>query len=375
MGSFFAYSLIVINLLDSPSGPNTAHLATWSLAVLMEVVLLGLSLWLYMDKTVQTRGIAMTKWEIAEVAVNFTRIALLLALVVFFLSFIGIHKVKSHEGDHDTDETSRLLGNEQSQNGGNDGYGSAPQAKKPAVEEAPAGWVRPDVIPARSWWEYIKGYSVFFPYLWPSKDRKLKLVVVVCFLIVILQRGINVLVPNQVGRITDDLSGEHGPVHMPWGGICLYIFFRMLQGGQGLLGAIRSVLWVPVSQYSYRELSVASFEHVHSLSLDFHLGKRTGEVLSALGKGSSINTFLEQVTFQMVPMVVDLFVAMAYLLIVFDAYYALVIAVVLFWYIYITVRMAQWRVEIRRIMVNADREQDAVKSVAILFFSFLFIEH
>jgi ABC-type transport system involved in Fe-S cluster assembly fused permease/ATPase subunit len=116
-----------------------------------------------------------------------------------------------------------------------------------------------------------------------------------------------------------------------------------------------------VGQYSYRELSVAAFEHVHSLSLDFHLGKKTGEVLSALGKGSSINTFLEQVTFQVVPMLVDLAVAIGFFLVEFDAYYALVISVVTFWYIYLTIRMAQWRAEIRRDMVNADREEDAVK--------------
>lgn len=58
-----------------------------------------------------------------------------------------------------------------------------------------------------------------------------------------------------------------------------------------MLGAVRPALWVLVSQYSYRELSVASFEYVHSLSLDFHLGKKTGEVLSALGKGKFYQHF------------------------------------------------------------------------------------
>jgi ATP-binding cassette, subfamily B, vacuolar membrane transporter HMT1/ACLQ len=172
-------------------------------------------------------------------------------------------------------------------------------------------------------------------------------------------------VPYQVGVITDDLSGENGEVRMPWTAILVYIVFRFLQGNNGILGALRSTLWIPVGQYSYRELSVASFEHVHSLSLDFHLGKKTGEVLSAMGKGSSINTFLEQVTFQVVPMIADLAVAIAYFLVAFDAYYALVVTVITFWYIYLTIRMAQWRAEIRRVMVNADREQDAVKCVCI----------
>ena len=98
------------------------------------------------------------------------------------------------------------------------------------------------------------------------------------------------------------LSQDDGKFHVPWFEICLYILYRWLQGNQGLIGSLRSCLWIPVSQYSYMELSTAAFEHVHGLSLEFHLGKKTGEVLSALSKGSSINTFLEQVTFQVVPL-------------------------------------------------------------------------
>jgi ABC-type transport system involved in Fe-S cluster assembly fused permease/ATPase subunit len=175
------------------------------------------------------------------------------------------------------------------------------------------------------------------------------------------------MVPLQVGVITDQLSGETpGKPYLPWGSICLYIAFRTMQGSQGLIGALRSTLWIPIGQYSYRELSTAAFEHVHSLSLDFHLGKKTGEVLSALNKGGSINTFLEQVTFQVLPMLMDLCIAVAYFLIEFDAYYALVVAIVTFFYLYITIRMAQWRAEIRRKMVNASRQEDAVKYIFTL---------
>jgi ABC-type bacteriocin/lantibiotic exporter with double-glycine peptidase domain len=265
-------------------------------------------------------------------------------------------------------ETTSLLGsgadgNGHAENGHANGgsYGSTHPVggKHQHTAGAPPAWSRPTGAPARSWWEYIKGYHVFFPYLWPSKDRKLQIIVVLCFILVLAQRVVNLLVPDQLGHIVDRLGKkEEGS---PWTAIIIFISFRFLQGSNGVLGAMRSALWIPVSQYSYRELSVAAFEHVHSLSLDFHLGKKTGEVLSALGKGSSINTFLEQVTFQVVPMLIDLAVAIGYFLIRFDAYYALVIAIVTFWSLYRTIRMAQWRAEIRREMVNADREEDAVK--------------
>jgi hypothetical protein len=374
VGAFFVYCLFLISLLDSKPSPTVAHLATWSLATVLEIVLVACSFAIYThphkEPTVgppaKRLRFGMTEWESAEVAMDLLRIVLLLALIAFYILFVVVPQRKSQQEPGSPSESTSLLGGDQNghaENGHANGgsYGSAHPVggKHQHTEGAPPAWSRPTGAPARSWWEYIKGYHVFFPYLWPSKDRKLQLVVVACFLLVIAQRVVNVLVPDQVGSIVDRLKDPSKG--SPWTPIVIYISLRFLQGSNGVLGAARSALWIPVSQYSYRELSVAAFEHVHSLSLDFHLGKKTGEVLSALGKGSSINTFLEQVTFSVVPMLIDLAVAIAYFMIRYDAYYALVIAVVTFWYIYLTIRMAQWRAEIRREMVNADREEDAVK--------------
>ncbi|KAF1351196.1 hypothetical protein BDV97DRAFT_165750 [Delphinella strobiligena] len=381
VGSFMVYVLILISILDSSPSPTWAHASSWALSAVMEIVLLGASIALYSHKHREpTVGDPnggelekeMTEWEITEVTLDLVRIIFLLALVAFYGLFVGLQARRQRKEAASTSEATALLSEDGAENGNANGNGSAnghsngygaTQSNKPnKPTDAPAGWEKPTSTPSRSWWEYIKGYSMFFPYLWPSKDRRLQIVVVICFIIMIIQRGIQVLVPYQAGVITDDLSGENGHEGMPWKAICLYILYRLLQGNNGLLGATRSIIWVPVSQYSFRELSIASFEHVHSLSLDFHLGKKTGEVLSALGKGNAINNFLESVTFQVLPMLVDLCVAIAYFLIQFDVYYALVVAVVTFWYIYLTIRMAQWRAEIRRQMVNSDREVDAVKN-------------
>ncbi|KAK7513873.1 heavy metal tolerance protein precursor [Phyllosticta citriasiana] len=375
VGAFFVYILLLISIIDTKPAPNESHLATWIFALILEVAIWGASLSLYTHAHREPRAgndgrrgsmrYNMTEWEVVEVVLDVARILLIGALIGFYVVFVTFRHRGATENGTVTESAPLLAGNN-AENGSANGtthYGSMPTGgKHKHTEGAPAGWSRPENIPSRSWWEYLRGYSVFFPYLWPSKDRTLQVVVVACFVIVVLQRAVNVLVPLLVGWITNVLSGEDGPVRMPWAYIIFYILCRILQGSNGLLGAVRSTLWIPVSQYSYRELSVAAFEHVHGLSLDFHLGKKTGEVLSALGKGSSINTFLEQVTFQVVPMLVDLCVAIAYFLIQFDAYYALVVAVVTFWYVYLTIRMAQWRAEIRRQMVNADREEDAVKN-------------
>lgn len=340
-----------------------AHFSTWLVALVLELLLLGASLSLYTTehrepKAGSPRGghlqQGVTNWEAIEILIDIVRLVFLLGLIFSYCLFITLWAWKQRRRQTGTaGETTSLLNGHAVEND---------SAHGPDDGGQDAGWVRPMKVPSKSWWEYLRGYSLFFPYLWPAKSRRLQITVVICFVLVMGARVINLLVPIQVGRITKILAGEEGEQHgVPWGVICLYIFYRLLQGGNGLLGALRSTLWVPVSQYSYQELSTASFEHVHGLSLDFHLGKKTGEVLSALSKGSSINTFLEQVTFQVVPMLIDLAVAIGYFLVEFDAYYALVIAIVTFAYLYLTIRLAQWRAEIRREMVNSGRQEDAVK--------------
>ncbi|KAF2006362.1 vacuolar ABC heavy metal transporter-like protein [Amniculicola lignicola CBS 123094] len=387
VGSFFVYMIFLISLIDSKPAPTVVHLAVWTLATILEIAMLALSFSIYTHPHNDTTAVkppreitryGMTKWEITEVSIDLLRIVVLLASIGFYFPFVSWPQKKKAEESASSSETASLLGGDRDshpENGhANGSYGTTHPVggKHKHTEGAPPAWSRPDKAPARSWWEYLKGYRVFFPYLWPSKDRRLQIIVLLCFLIVVLQRVVNLLVPDQLGKIVKILSTERknagrdedDKVHLgnPWMAILVFILFRFVQGNQGLLGAARGALWIPVSQYSYRELSVAAFEHVHGLSLDFHLGKRTGEVLSALGKGSSINTFLEQVTFQVAPMIVDLAVAIGYFLVKFDAYYALVISIVTFWYMYLTMRMAQWRAEVRRDMVNAEREEDAVKN-------------
>ncbi|KAL8986703.1 MAG: hypothetical protein Q9177_004024 [Variospora cf. flavescens] len=372
VASVFIYTLFLISLIDTKPSPTLAHFSTWLLALLLELLLLGASLSLYTTEHREPKAgnpgggqpeQGVTNWEAIEILIDIVRVVFLLGLILSYCLFIALRALKEHQSSRGQSgtpgETTSLLNGHAVENGSAHGPDDD--------DKEDAGWVRPTKVPSKTWWEYLRGYSLFFPYLWPAKSRQLQVTVVICFALVMGARVINLLVPMQVERITNILSGEDGEQQgVPWGPICLYIFYRLLQGGNGALGALRSTLWVPVSQYSYQELSTASFEHVHGLSLDFHLGKKTGEVLSALSKGSSINTFLEQVTFQVVPMLIDLAVAIGYFLIVFDAYYALVVAIVTCTYLYLTIRLAQWRAEIRREMVNSSRQEDAVKNDSMM---------
>jgi ABC-type transport system involved in Fe-S cluster assembly fused permease/ATPase subunit len=410
--SAFFWAIFLISLVDTAPSPNIAHQLTWVLALFGELMLFGGTLALYTNphddvnslaKRNKKRHHSATQWEIIEMIVDAVRVIIFIFLVAFYIVFSLERSFKSSKtrdsrwNSTDSDETTPLLSNGHSSvNGhtlGNGSYesinangyverGSGETAattstettqnghavdanghagNRKSLDEAPA-FYKPTTAPNRSWWEYLRSYSLFFPYLWPAKSLKLKLIVVLCFGLVILQRIVNIAVPLQIGNVTNDLSHKNGYTGMPWLSISLLIGFKFLQGTGGILGAARSILWIPISQYSYQALTTASFEHVHGLSLDFHLGKRTGEVLSALSKGNAINNFLEQFTFQVLPMLFDLGVAIIYFGIKFDAYYALVVSIITFSYLYLTIRMARWRSEQRRQMTNLSREEDAVKN-------------
>lgn len=356
---------LLASQLESKYYPVMPHATSWLMILCAEITIL------IEDSSLHTRFSEWDKWQVALAAVAGFRIVWLAGMVMVWFLLYAREKRKRIQLESDSgssSETSSLLGSDDS----NVEYGATtPQPGASNSTSAPVnkrpGWARRDKNPEGSWWEYLKGYKMLFPYLWPSKDRKLQLVMAICILIVLIQRWINVKVPDQLGRITKILGNDNAEERrIPWFDIFLYLIFRFLQGNMGLLGGIRSILWVPISQYSYRSISQAAFEHVHSLSLDFHLGKKTGEVLSALSKGAAINNFLEMVTFQVLPMLLDLGIAVVYFLTNYDAYYALILIIVTGAYLYVTVRMARWRSDIRRTMVNKSREEDAVKNDSMI---------
>lgn len=84
--------------------------------------------------------------------------------------------------------------------------------------------------PFKDFWKKLKKLS---PFLWPEKDRYLQFLVVLCFVILLGARVVNVFVPVYLGIVIDHLSGEYGSPEFPLGDIFLYIFLRFLQGGAG----------------------------------------------------------------------------------------------------------------------------------------------
>jgi ABC-type transport system involved in Fe-S cluster assembly fused permease/ATPase subunit len=114
------------------------------------------------------------------------------------------------------------------------------------------------------------------------------------------------------------------------------------------VSAIQSYLWMPIDQYTHRSLTTAAYNHVMSLSYDFHTSRNTGEIWSSINQGRSVSGFIDTFLFQVGPMVIDLCVAFAYFYILFDMYMALIVAVVSVSFLYVTAKLSARKNALRR---------------------------
>jgi len=384
------YLYLLTTLIEWHEAPTIAHFITWCLALIGELIICICTIHQVTNPKdqkstrVQLPQPQVSKWALADIILGAIRIVLVIGLVgIYVAAWLRKpqekeNKLEGQNSSQRAEETTPLLNGvnghrmsyssqtgrslRTSRNGSTVGNANgAAEGALGSKDYKEPGFYRPDKAPHKSWWEYVRSYQVFFEYQWPKGSPHLQFLFAICVLLLVGQRLVNVLVPVVVGWLTRQLTLQQAP----WAVLGLLIFLRLMQGTGMLLDAIRAILWVPISQNSYRALTSAAFEHVHSLSLDFHLGKRTGEVLSALNKGASINSFLDQATFSVLPMIVDLFLAVGFFCYYFDATYGAIVSCLTFWYLFLTIRMAQTRADQRRIMSNADREEEAVKNDSI----------
>ena len=202
------------------------------------------------------------------------------------------------------------------------------------------------------WKDIWKKASKLTPFLWP-KGWYLQSLVIACYVLLALGRVVNVLVPLAYKRIVDELT-THSMV--PLSVLFLYTFFRFLQGGVGLLSSLQYFLWSPVGQYTTREVSVRMLEHLHSLSFQFHIHRKTGEVLRVIDRGTaSIGSLLSYLAFNILPVFVDIAVAVVYFVWMFDWSVALIVFVTMGLYIFFTIWITEWRTSFRREMNDKDQ--------------------
>jgi ATP-binding cassette subfamily B (MDR/TAP) protein 6 len=198
------------------------------------------------------------------------------------------------------------------------------------------------------------------PFLWPSNDLKLQILVFAAFSMLVVGRLVNVLLPLAYKGIIDSLTGS-GQLPFPWHRILLFVFLRMLQGGSsGILSNLESLLWIKPSQYSSRTINVAMIQHLLNLSMEWHLNRKTGEVLQITARGSSsISSLLESIFFFVLPVLVDISIAIVFFVMQFSWEFGVIVFATIVVYVAVTVLLTEWRTKFRR---QSNEKDNAVKA-------------
>ncbi|KAL6054061.1 Metal ABC transporter permease [Balamuthia mandrillaris] len=222
------------------------------------------------------------------------------------------------------------------------------------------GSATPDASAKKSIWALLKGDAVVLrrlaPYLWPASDLSLKVRVVLSLVLLVVAKLFTILVPITYKHSVDDLStdpAKGGPT-FPVQWILLYAFLRLLSSASG---DIRDAAFVRVTQNALKQAALDTFDHLHSLSLRFHMHRQTGMVLKALERGiNGINFLLSMLLFNIVPTLLEMLLVCGYLLIFYEFLFSFMTFVTIVSYITFTLVVTEWRNKFRREMNDKDND-------------------
>jgi ATP-binding cassette, subfamily B, heavy metal transporter len=210
-----------------------------------------------------------------------------------------------------------------------------------------------------------------WPYIWDSGRRDLKLRVAFSLVLLLAAKLATIAVPFTFKWATDALTGEGSAPVVPsswliWG-ITAPILMTLAYGGMrvlmALLTQLRDGIFAKVAMNAVRRLAYRSFEHMHQLSLRFHLERKTGGLTRVLERGrNAIETIVRMVIMQLVPTIIELGLVTAVLFYQFDWRYVAVILATVTCYIVFTYYATEWRIGIRRRMNDSDTDAN-VKAI------------
>lgn len=234
----------------------------------------------------------------------------------------------------------------------------------------------------RSWYSLFGSALVF---VWPD-DWVLQARGIACVVIIGAVRLLNLAVPILYKKVVDTLAditqGTHPrPGDLPqhytfmqafYPYVLLYIAAYFFQGGTGggsvgLLSNLRQYLWIPITQNAYRRISLDLFTHMLELDLNFHLHRKTGEVMRILDRGTSaIQNILSTVIFAIGPQIIDIILSCCYIAYSLEAWIAVIVFITLASYIPLTIWLTEWRGQFRRDLNRLDNAKGAKATDALL---------
>lgn len=209
-------------------------------------------------------------------------------------------------------------------------------------------------------------------YMWPADRADLKLRVILAIAALLASKVATTLVPFAYKGIIDSLdgSGANGALILglavPIALVIAYALGNVIDAG---FQQLRDVLFASVGQHAVRKLALETFHHMHRLSLRFHLQRRTGGLSRVIERGTKgIETVVRFAMLNIAPTIVEFVVVAIIFVWLFGVSYLGVLVVMIWAYLYFTIKASNWRIAIRRDMNNSDTDANGKAIDSLLNF-------
>jgi len=211
-------------------------------------------------------------------------------------------------------------------------------------------------LPPKSDWATLQR---LFPYLWIYKWR-----VIAALIFMVGAKMTNVGVPLLLKNLVDSMSFKPtDPMAILVVPVALLFAYGALRLSTTLLTELRELVFAKATQGAARSIALETFQHLHALSLRFHLERQTGGMTRDIERGvRGIESLISYSLFSIVPTLLEVAMVLSILAVKFDVWFAWITLAALALYITFTVIVTEWRTKYRR---QANEFDSAAHSKAI----------
>ncbi len=187
----------------------------------------------------------------------------------------------------------------------------------------------------------------------PKNNKSIPIRILLSLFFLILATLVNVFVPFLYGKSVDLINKNEPEIFSLL--ILIIGSYALAKFGKILFDEAKDFIFVRVTQKAVRGAALFAFEHLHNLSLAFHLNRQTGGLARSVDRGAKgVELLLRYLTFEIFPIFAELIIVSVVLWKSFGFYYSAVTFVTVCLYAYFTLKVTEWRIAIRKKMNEAD---------------------
>ena len=196
-------------------------------------------------------------------------------------------------------------------------------------------------------WQVVKN---LLPYLSAYKAR-----IIFTIICLVAAKAANLGVPILLKQIVDAMSIQSIPKALLVVPVSLIVAYGLLRLSASLFSELRELIFSKVTEHAVRQVGLQVFNHLHALSLRFHLSRQTGGMTRDIERGTrGIQSLISFSLYSIIPTLIELAMVLGYFFYAYDIAFVLVTFMALVCYVVFTVKVTEWRTHFRREMNNLD---------------------